>query len=257
LVSFSRVNCNVLEIDRGDEAQQILSIIKTVGLDKDKNQSICIDSTGFLRAQLLFLLVYLKKSGFKKIDFLYSEPNHYSKKEHTTFSDGSIYETRQVIGYQGSSNHTNKKDLLIVSAGYDTNLIAKVAQEYENSEIVPLLGFPSLSADMFQENVLKTVAAEESFSSEALRNPLFAPASDPFEVAHVISDYIKSNDCLDNFEHIYLCPLSTKPQVLGIGLVFLKEFEYTNVSILYPFTERYSKETSKGISKIWKYTVEF
>jgi hypothetical protein len=248
---------SVIKIDKGSEAAQMLSVIEAINLNQSKGKSICIDSTGFLRAQLLFLLAYLKKLGFNKIDFLYTEPNHYSKKENTTFSDGSIYETRQIIGYQGSSNHTNKKDLLIVSAGYDTNLTAKVAQQYENSEIVPLLGFPSLRADMFQENVLKTVAAEESFSPEALREPLFAPASDPFEVASVISNYIKKYNCLNTFEHIYLCPLSTKPQVLGIGLVFLNEFEHTNVSVLYPFTEKYSKETSKGISKIWKYTFEF
>ena len=250
-------NGNVINLDKGTEAQQITKVTNELNLKHNTNKSICIDSTGFLRAQLLFLLAYLKKSGFVKVDFIYSEPSHYSKKEDTTFSDGSIYETRQVIGYQGISNHTNKKDLLMVSAGYDTNLTAKVAQQYENSEVVPILGFPSLRADMFQENVLRTVAAEESFSSEALKSPLFTPASDPFEVASEISNYIRKNNCLDNFEHIYLCPLSTKPQVLGIGLVYLNEFEKTNVSILYPFTERYSKETSKGISKIWKYTIEF
>jgi hypothetical protein len=247
----------LIQINNGSEAEQMLQVINAIGLEDRTDASICIDSTGFLRAQLLFLLAYLKKVGFLKIDFIYTEPSRYSKKENTEFSGGSFFETRQVIGYQGNSNHTNKKDLLIVSAGYDTNLTAKVAQKYENSEVVPILGFPSLRADMFQENILKSVDAEESFSPEALRTPLFAPASDPFEMALVIKNYIEKNDCLQKYEHIYLCPLSTKPQVLGIGLVFLNEFENTNVSVMYPFTESYSKETSIGVSKIWKYTFEF
>jgi hypothetical protein len=247
----------VIRIQDGSEAEQMLQVIAEIGLQDRTDASICIDSTGFLRAQLLFLLAFLKRAGFHTVDFLYSEPSRYSKKENTLFSGGSFFETRQVIGYQGNSNHTNKRNLLIVSAGYDTNLIAKVAQQNEYSEIVPILGFPSLRADMFQENILRTVDAEESFSPEALKSPLFAPASDPFEMALVIKEYIEKHDCLQKYEHIYLCPLSTKPLVLGIGLVFLNEFENTNVSVMYPFTEHYSKETSIGISKIWKYTFEF
>ena len=42
-----------------------------------------------------------------------------------------------------------------------------------------------------------------------------------------------------------------------MGLVFLNEYDGQNVSVLYPFSEKYAKETSKGISKIWKYKFEF
>jgi hypothetical protein len=248
---------NQIEVLKGSEAEQLAPIISDLSLIDFKDRTICIDATGFMRAQLLFLLAYFKKNSFKKVDILYCEPNHYSKKENTMFSEGSLYATRQVIGYQGRNSHSQKKDLLIVSCGYDSKLISRVAQKHENSVIVPLLGFPSLRADMFQESILRTIAAEESFGSADLRAPIFAPASDPFETAAAISQYICENDCVNKYEHIYLCPLSTKPQVLGMGLVFLNEFENQNVSVLYPFSEKYSKETSQGISKIWKYTFEF
>lgn len=110
---------------------------------------------------------------------------------------------------------------------------------------------------MYQESILQTIALGEPFGSADLREPIFAPASDPFETAYAISTYIRTNDCMNKYEHIYLCPLSTKPQVLGIGLVFLTEYDGQNVSVLYPFRDKYSKETSKDISKIWKYTFEF
>ncbi|HCG8215685.1 TPA: hypothetical protein NJ504_002588 [Vibrio parahaemolyticus] len=248
---------DMIKVEEGSEATQLIPIIERLSIEEFKDKSICIDATGFMRAQLLFLLAFFKKKGFNKVDFLYCEPSNYSKKEDTKFSEGSLYETRQVIGYQGRGSQSYKKDLLIVSCGYDSQLISRVAQQYENSEIVPLLGFPSLRADMFQESILRTVAAEESFAPESLRKPIFAPASDPFETAFSISQYIHNNDCLKNYEHIYLCPLSTKPQVLGMGLVFLNEFERSNVSVLYPFSEKYSKETSQGISKMWKFTFEF
>lgn len=246
-----------INVSNGTEAQQLLPVIEELSLLEYKNRHVCVDATGFMRAQLLFLLAYLKRNSFDKVDVLYSEPNHYSKKENTKFSEGSLYETRQVIGYQGSSLQQQKKDLLIISCGYDSQLISKVCQQYENSVIVPLLGLPSLRADMYQESILRTIAIEEPFGTSDLREPIFAPASDPFETAKAISDYVEKNECLTKYEHIYLCPLSTKSQVLGMGLVYLNEYDGKNVSVLYPFSEKYSKETSQGISKIWKYTFEF
>ncbi|UDM06526.1 hypothetical protein LG409_14235 [Halomonas sp. NyZ770] len=191
------------------------------------------------------------------MDFIYSEPSYYTKKEYTVFSSGSVSETRQVIGFQGGNDISTKKDLMIVAAGYDVSLISKAAQYNENAEVVPLLGFPSLSADMFQENMLRTESADESFSLDALRAPMFAPAYDPFETAAILSSYIFKNKCLEEYGHIYLCPLSAKPQVLGIGLAYLNSFSDQPVSVLYPFTSNYSKETSVGLSRIWKYTIEF
>ena len=245
-----------IDITEGNEAEQLKPFFDKINLIKYISSRICIDSTGFMRAQLLFLMAYLKHQGFTQVDFIYSEPSHYSKKEHTTFSSGSIYETRQVLGYQGANRISDKKDLLIIAAGYDTNLIAKVGQENENAEIVPLFGFPSLKADMFQENILKTVAAGESFSFDSLNPPIFAPASDPFETASTIETYIHKNDCIQKYNHIYICPLSTKAQTMGIGLAYLNSFKGKPISILYPFTKMYSKETSKGISKMWLYTFE-
>lgn len=246
---------HVIKIKKGNEVVQILDFISNIDLLKYKQEKICIDITGFLRAQLLFLMAYLLKNGFKDVDFIYSEPSYYTNKEDTVFSRGSVSETRQVLGFQGASNLQNKKDLMIIAAGYDVSLISKAAQYNENAEIVPMLGFPSLRADMFQENVLKTALADESFSIDALRAPILAPAFDPFETASILTAYIINNNCLNEYGHIYLCPLSAKPQVLGIGLSYLDNFTSKSVSILYPFTSSYDKETSVGISRIWKYTI--
>ena len=248
---------NILVVADGNESEQLQSILKQLNLAEYRNKKVCFDMTGFMRPQMLFLLFYLKNMHFTEVDFLYSEPSHYKKKEKTEFSKGSVYDTRQINGFAGSNSLKGNKDLLIIAAGYDTNLIAKIAQFKENAEIVQVLGFPSLRADMYQENVLRTIAASDSFTSNTLAEPIFAPASDPFETANIIEKYITENDCLNEYDHIYISPLSTKAQTLGVGIVYLNSFVGKPVSIIYPFTSNYSKETSLRISKVWQYTLEF
>src|SRR5690554_4373968 len=58
----------------GNEAGQLSAFLKTVEFTDAK---ICIDSTGFIRPQLLFLLAYLHRRKISCIDFIYSEPAQY------------------------------------------------------------------------------------------------------------------------------------------------------------------------------------
>src|SRR5262249_3695694 len=62
---------------------------------------ICIDTTGFIRPYLLFLMKWLHVNGVTKFDALYTEPVKYKKGEQTKFSDESVVEVRQVIGFEG------------------------------------------------------------------------------------------------------------------------------------------------------------
>ena len=241
----------------GTELDQLNFLISTLNLDQYKEAKICVDITGFMRPSLLLLLRYFKVKGYKKVDFLYSEPNTYAQREKTEFTCSSVSETRQVIGYSGVSQSIDGRDLLIIASGYDSKLIGKVAQNIENAEIVHMFGFPSLQPDMYQENILQTIASGDSFNSNSINDSIFAPASDPFETASIIKEYIISNNFLETYKHIYISPLSTMAQTLGIGLMYLNEFTDLPVSIIYPFTDKYAKWTSIGIGKIWSYTVEF
>lgn len=208
-----------ISVEGKSESEQLSSIINSLDLTLYKNKNICIDITGFMRPQLLELLLYFNVLGFEKIDFIYSEPSTYAKREKTQFTFGAVSETRSILGYSGTTKATDGKDLLIIASGYDSTLISKVAQQKENSEIVHVIGFPSLRPDMYQENILRTLAVEDSFIGNNRESHIFAPASDPFETANIIKDYILNNDCLNRFKHIYISPLSTKAQTLGIGLV--------------------------------------
>ena len=109
---------------------------------------------------------------------------------------------------------------------------------------------------------IKKVASDGSASGaigpDAEAAYLFAPANNPFVTAQVLSDYVKRHRTRSSEEmNIYLCPVGTKPQVLGFGLYYIKECLDTPVSVLFPIALRYSRETTSGVARIWKYTVEF
>ena len=224
-------------------------MFKTIELKNDSK--VCVDITGFIRPHLIFFTKYLHRIGIKKIDFLYSEPLHYSNAEDTTFS-GFIDEVKLIEGCGSELILPNTdNDLLIISAGYDDKLIAKMSQyKSKIKKKYYLLGFPSLQPDMYQESILKIYQAKESIGK---RIDKYAPAFDPFVTAQVISDIVEENP---NHSNIYLSPLSTKPQTLGIIFYYLWNFETKPLSIIFPYSNIYNKKTAAGIKKTWKYTFE-
>jgi hypothetical protein len=217
----------------------------------NSNSKICVDITGFIRPHLIFFIKYLQRLGVKKIDFLYSEPKHYINAEETSFS-GFIYDVKTIEGCGSEFNLPDTaNDLLIITAGYDDKLISKVT-EYKSKikKKYLILGLPSLQPDMYQENILKIYLAKESIGQ---RFEKFAPACDPFVTAQVINDIIDENPTHSN---VYLSPLSTKPQTLGIALYYLWNYDKKPINIIFPYSNRYFSKTATGIKKTWKYTFE-
>ena len=220
--------------------------------------NICVDITGFIRPHLMFLLRRFMQKGIRSFEALYSEPNQYIDKEKTDFSVGAVTEVRQVIGFEGVHDPNTINDLLIIGSGYDDRLIAYAAESKNNARKIQLLGLPSLRPDMYQENVLRADLAAEAIgigAGDEFDN-FFAPAYDPFVTACVLREIVERNNAMEEITNLYLCPLATKAQVLGFALYFLTERQNTATSIIYPFSDRYSKQTSRGVTRIWQYTVE-
>jgi hypothetical protein len=225
-------------------------------------QNIAIDITGFIRPHLVFLIRYLAIIGVSNIDFLYTDPIKYEKGANTDFSfDYTL--VRQIDGCQGSHNPETNNDFLIISAGYDHLRIMDVSKNKDNTRKVQLFGFPSLQPDMYQENILKAYKAAEETVSRGEEifvdddNTIFAPANDPFVTANIIQEFITKQNKKSKITNLYFCPLSTKAQTLGIAIYYITECLNTATSVIFPICNRYSRETSQGISKIWRYTVEF
>lgn len=217
---------------------------------------LCIDITGFMRHTLALLLPKLLHAGVKEFTALYSEPVSYSKQEATQFSTTTSGSVRPVRGMYGSPG--TGKDHLVMAVGYDHKLISEVAAYKDGVITHPLFAFPSLSADMYQQSAVR---AEKSgdivLKPEWVSNRIFAPANDPFTTAGVVSDLVRSIDTKGSGHNIFLSPLSTKPQVLGMSLFWLLEGQRRGrCTLLLPECVTYSRETSTGLRRLWKYHIE-
>lgn len=242
------------------EAEFVLELIDEMrarGFDPALS-SLCIDVTGMLRPHLLFMVMMLEVLGVRRFQVMYSEPDYYRAKGSTSFSGGMISGVRQVAGYEGVANPDTDDDLLIIGMGFDAQLVKEVAEDKDKAEKVQLFGLPSLRADMYQQSVLRSREV-----ADLLGDPNFspghratAPANDPFVTASVLSEVVASREAKRSPTNLYLCPLGTKVQALGFSLFFLAECRGKNRSILFPFSTRYSPETTQGLSRIWLYEVE-
>lgn len=220
---------------------------------------ICVDITGFVIPHLLILLRFLQIRGLRSFDIIYTEPNQYKEGEETQFTETPIC-VKQVLGYSGMHISDMSNDLLIVAAGYDHSRIIEVATEKKSAKKVLLFGFPPCSPGMFQENILRAFQAEPAVGMDCFRNidlNIFAAANDPFATAQALKDYIdKALRSKYPFTNLYLSPLSSKPQALGMALHYIWERGWEKEwSIIYPFCNKYLHDTTSGISRIWKYEI--
>ena len=98
--------------DKGwTEADSILNFLDWVNIDY-QSHTLCVDITGFIRPHLLFLVRYLATTAIKKVDFIYTDPMRYVKKENTHFSDDYVA-VRQVAGCEGKHNPETTNDFLV------------------------------------------------------------------------------------------------------------------------------------------------
>lgn len=222
-------------------------------------KSICIDATGFRIPYLMFLIRCLSTFNIKRFDVLYTEPKRYRCAEETKFSD-SFYEVKQMYGMSGIHTSKNDNDLLIIAAGYDHSRIVDVASKKKDCKKVLLFGFPAISPSMFQENILRAHEAEAAIGTACFKDMdsnIYAPAYDPFVTAQSISEYIKKLSKRNPITNIYLSPLSTKPQAIGMALYFLWEQGYKkNISLIYPYCQQYITDNSNGVARIWRYEIQ-
>lgn len=233
---------------------QILDFVDVMKITP--SMRICIDSTGFVIPVLYLLIKCFQLKGILKFDVIYSEPQKYINAEGTSFSEG-CYGVSQIIGYAGAHVPDMSRDLLIVASGYDDQRICDVANEKKSAQKVQLIGFPSLQADMYQENMINTCNAESALGSDCLEHMdrnIFSPAYDPFVTAQAICEFLIKKQAKRPYTNIYIAPLSSKPHALGIALFYLwEQGHHKPMSVIYPQCKNYITENSEGIGCIWRY----
>ena len=245
---------NPVVLTRGSEAQVVKAGLAGSGFDPGVDKRLCIDITGLMRPHILFLMAHLQDIGVTQFDLLYTEPAQYSRRAETRFSIGEDVRVVSVEGYVGAHDSDTTGDLLVIGIGYDHHLISHAIQAKENARVVELHSFPSLSADMYHESILRLdrVSSERSRVGDEVQ---YSSANDPFVVAASLALAVRTAGTRRHVANIYLSPLATKPQAVGFGLHYLKRMRGTPTSIIYPLSPNYDKETSTGVGRSWVYPV--
>jgi hypothetical protein len=238
----------------GTEAEVVKIGLEQAGFDPCMR--LCIDITGLMRPHILFLMAYLKYVGVREFHFVYTEPKSYSRRSETRFSIGEDVRVGSVSGYMGSHETDTSGDVLVLGIGYDHHLISHVLQAKENARIVQLHSFPSLSADMYHESILRLDRVRPE-GQRAGDETYYTSANDPFVVASSLETALSSVHAHRPITNIYLSPLATKPQAVGFGLFYLRKYVGQPASIIYPNCPHYDRETSNGIGRSWVYPIIF
>lgn len=250
-------NGDVWHATSDDEAKFWRDYFSDTGLcDLPLETRICVDITGLLRPHLMLLPRLLRAAGFSHLHVIYSEPSSYKFGDRTSFSKGPVTDIRQVRGFEGlHSPSTGERDLMVIGVGYEVELIKRVAEDKKAADKMQLFGLPGLQPHMYQESVLCADRASESIGPLSDRSLLFAPANDPYMTAQVLHDALSEVRSVEG-RNVYLVPLSTKIQALGFALYYLCECVGDAVSMIFPYVERYSYETSIGLSRIALFHLE-
>ena len=236
----------------GHEDQVITQGLAAVGFRV--GQRLCVDITGMMRPQILFLMAFLKEQGCTSFHLLYTEPEHYRRRAETQFSIGEDVEVRSVAGYIGAHENNMSGDLLVLGVGYDHQLISHALQAKEAARILQLHSFPSLSADMYHESLLRLyrVRSERSRIGDEV---YFSSANDPFVIASSLASAVALVHTHKPITNIYLAPLATKAQAVGFGLFYLRNLANGPASIIFPNASLYDRETSRGVGRSWIYPI--
>lgn len=218
---------------------------------------LCVDITGFMRPHLMFLMCVLRARAMVQVDFVYTEPSQYARKSETVFSS-DVVDVRQVNGFEGVHSADNRDDILLVGAGYDHDLVGHIIANKSSARLIQLLSLPSLSADMYQESLIRLHKVADARAKLPDEQLAYSSANDPYVT------YIVLDETLNRIEsrsrgvapNIYFSPLATKPQAVGFALYYLKNLVGKPASIIFPFAKTYSKETSRGVGRAWLYELD-
>lgn len=239
-----------------NEAEVAEEISMHAGISLGTSAKICVDMTGFMRPHILSIVRLFADLGIARYYMMYTEPDQYIRKEHTPFSGEDVTCVRQVIGYEGVHNDDVSRDFMILGMGYDDGLVSRVVGDKDGARIIRLMSLPSLSADMYQESILRLDRTGVVSASDSDDWVIFAPANDPFVVAAELGEVASKVRARSDITNLYLCPLATKVQALGFALFYLTELSNTSSSIIFPFSDSYERETTLGVGKTWLYEIE-
>jgi len=216
---YRRHNADGSEAVSENNKSLIPDLEKLLRSENFEGARICVDITA-IKQSLLFLLtkILLKSIKPSHLFAAYTEPLEYKKKkmdigdtEEFDLYNKIIGSSKGVPGFYKAKG--SKRILLVASMGFDSQRLQTIYESLKPQELIPIVGFPSfvpgwnLTAIKMNYRVLK-----ESNSYDLLES---CEAASPFGIYDMLKEiYHRKSEEFD----IYICPLGSRPHVLGTAL---------------------------------------
>lgn len=229
---YRKQDVDGLEILSANDKNLIPDLEKFLRLENIEGSRICIDITA-IKQTILFLLIKILMKDVKPscLFAAYTEPSEYKKKKNDVgeTEEFDLYNkimgsSKGIPGFHKAKG--SKPILLIACMGFDSQRLQTIYESLKPQVLIPIVGFPSfvpgwnLTAIKMNYRVLK-----ESNSYDMLES---CEAASPFGMFELLKEiYHRQNEEYD----IYVCPLGSRPHILGIALFATAYFP--NVFLIY------------------------
>lgn len=224
----------IIEIDK---------IVKTIPIDR-QNINITLDITTFPRNELLVLIYYLRHlSTVKTIRILYVSPNEYAD----WLTDGYRYSMVPSF-FEGYPPASEKKTALFILTGFEYRRAVSLIDDIEPSAL--LLGRPRPGTSENFKEVSEEIIKKIKRTRRVYSRIYDVPANNPFLCRDCIEKIFQQNS---NY-NLYIAPMGTKLEALGIYLVYEKN---PNFRVIYPLPLTYNTgDYSRGCRDIYEISLK-
>lgn len=186
--------------------------------------AITIDVTTFTKELLFEILFYLNHIlKIEKLRLLYTVPQKYALPDEGPLSYG--IKNIKVIPFFWSNWSATKDDLLLVVLGYEEMRAWSLISRFDANINIIAVTKPGSKPewDTHCENFNKRLLVENCDSFNI-------PAMDPYAVITILENNIINKGLHEKY-NVFIAPLGTKPQILGI-FYFLKKYPEARINVI-------------------------
>ncbi|OGW14544.1 MAG: hypothetical protein A3G93_10745 [Nitrospinae bacterium RIFCSPLOWO2_12_FULL_45_22] len=205
-----------IAVEHGKSTESILKFhnyCKHNSLLGHKNLVITMDITTFTKSLLLDTLFYIRKFlNVEKLRLLYTIPKNYASPEEGELSYG--IKGIHILPFYWNEWFSTRDDLLIIILGYEEMRAWSLINKFDANVNLLFVTKPGsiptwdTYCEKYNELLLKEIPSKDSIS-----------ALNPVETSNVLKKYI--TDAITKKYNIFISPLGTKPQIIGIFFYLL------------------------------------
>lgn len=200
-----------IAVEHGKATEGIINFhdyCKDNGLLEHRNLMITMDITAFTKSLLFNILFYIRNFlSVEKLRLLYTVPHNYASPEEGELSYG--IKSIQISPFYWNGWSSTKDNLLIIILGYEEMRAWSLINKFDANVNLLFVTKPGsvpkwdTYCEKYNELLLQEIRPTDNI-----------PALNPVETSNTLKKHI-NNDITQKY-NIFISPLGTKPQIVGI-----------------------------------------